>query len=92
MVVGSIAGNNIFAQVKPFTKQLFNLSNFITKPNNMGNNKKAIVRYVPITGFVAQIIGEKDMCVLPVKTTILLNNGQEVEGKEVNGFFIIKNK
>ena len=58
----------------------------------MGNNKKAIVRYVPITGFVAQIIGETDMCVLPVKTTILLNNGQEVEGKEVNGFFIITTK
>lgn len=59
------------------------------KPVLCDSYKKAIARYIPMQGYVAQMIEEKELRVIPIKSDRPLYRGEEIKGTEVDGFFII---
>jgi len=54
------------------------------------NIEKAIARYIPMTGYVAQMIEEKEITLLPIKSEIPLYRGQEIEGVVIDNTFYVK--
>lgn len=62
-----------------------------TDANNVLCNsyKKAIVRYIPMQGYMAQMIEEEELRMVMIKSNRPLYRGQEIQGTEIDGFFII---
>lgn len=63
--------------------------NLHKKARDSGKKVKAIVRYIPMQGYMAQMIEEKELRLVKIKCDSPLHRGQQIKGIEIEDYFIV---